>query len=54
MDERAERTMKPKRETKLLEGVVSSHGGNLLAPGTLGPPGNFDSFIVSLRSLRDL
>lgn len=47
MDRRAQQSMKPKRETKLLTGVVSSHGGNLLAPGTLGSSGNFDRFIVS-------
>lgn len=38
--------MKPKKETKLLTGIVSGHGGNILAPGTLGPGGNFDTFIV--------
>ncbi len=46
MDRRAEQAMKPKRETKLLTGIISSHGGNLLAPGTLGSSGNFNTFIV--------
>lgn len=54
MDRRAKQTMKPKRETKLLTGIVSSHGGNLLAPGTLGPSGNFDTFIVSLSCINHL
>ena len=47
MDEMARQAMKPKRETQLLTGLVSSHGGNLLAPGTLGTPGSFSTFIVS-------
>ena len=38
--------MKPKQETKILEGFMTGHGANILAPGTLGPPGNFDKFIV--------
>ena len=46
MDRRTRQELKPKRETKLLTGVISSHGGNLLAPGTLGSSGNFDTFIV--------
>lgn len=46
MDRRAKQAMKPKRETKLLTGVISSHGGNLLAPGTLGSGGSFETFIV--------
>jgi hypothetical protein len=41
------KTTKPKRETQILKGVVSSHAGNLLAPGTLGAPGSFSNFIVS-------
>lgn len=52
MDRRAKRTMKPKKETKLLAGIISSHGGNLLAPGTLGPSGNFDTFIVSPITIK--
>lgn len=39
--------MKPKKETKLLEGVVSGQGGNI---GTLGPSGTFGTFIVSRLS----
>lgn len=46
MDRRTRQAVKPKRETKLLTGIISSHGGNLLAPGTLGSSGNFDTFIV--------
>ncbi len=46
MEERTKQALKPKRETRFLTGNVSSHGGNLLAPGTLGAPGNFGSFIV--------
>lgn len=46
MDRRARQAMKPKRETKLLTGIMSSHGGNLLAPGTIGSSGNFNTFIV--------
>ena len=46
MDERANQALKPKRETQILSGLVSSHAGNLLAPGTLGSPGNFEKFIV--------
>lgn len=46
MNERTKQAMKPKRETKLLTGNVFSHGGNLLAPGTLGPSGSFNNFIV--------
>lgn len=50
MDQRSKQAMKPKRETKLLEGVLSGHGGN---PGTLGPSGQFDGFIVSeLRNIQ--
>ena len=46
MDERANQALKPKKETQFLTGLVSSHAGNLLAPGTLGSPGNFNKFIV--------
>ena len=46
MNERTKQAMKPKRETKLLTGHVFAHGGNLLAPGTLGPSGSFGTFIV--------
>ena len=60
MNERTKQAMKPKRETKLLTGNVFSHGGNLLAPGTLGPPGSFGKFIVrtalffaSIRPMAD-
>lgn len=48
MDKRAKQAMKPKRETQLLTSLISSHGGNLLAPGTLGAAGSFDTFIVRL------
>lgn len=54
MDQRTQQAMKPKRETKLLTGVISSHGGNLLAPGTLGSSGSFDTFIVSHGGLLEL
>lgn len=54
MDRRAKQAMKPKRETKLLTGVISSHGGNLLAPGTLGSGGSFDTFIVSHCALSEM
>lgn len=50
MEQRTKQAIKPKRETKLLTGIVSGYGGNLLAPGTLGSSGSFDTFIVSLES----
>lgn len=46
MEQRTREAMKPKKETKLLTGIVSGHGGNILAPGTLGPSRSFDTFIV--------
>lgn len=49
MDERTRQSMKPKRETKLMSGPVAAHAGNLLAPGTLGTPGNFETFIVMTK-----
>ena len=46
MDELLRLGQKPKRETKFLTGNVSTHGGNLLVPGTLGASGTFSTFIV--------
>lgn len=51
MEERTKQALKPKRETKFLTGNVSAHGGNLLAPGTLGAAGNFENFIVGLLNM---
>ena len=51
MDQRTRQALTAKRETQLLPGLASSHAGNLLAPGTLGAPGNFNNFIVS-RPIR--
>ena len=50
MDKRANQALKPKKETQILAGLVSAHAGNLLAPGTLGSPGNFNKFIVRATS----
>lgn len=47
MDEILRLGQKPKRETKFLTGNISTHGGNLLVPGTLGASGAFSTFIVS-------
>ena len=51
MDERTRQAITAKRETQLLTGLASSHAGNLLAPGTLGAPGNFNNFIVRRPAL---
>ena len=47
MDQRTKQEMKPSRETQVLSGPASSHGGNVLYPGSLGTSGNFNDFIVS-------
>lgn len=50
MDEILRLGQKPKRETKFYTGNISTHGGNLLVPGTLGASGTFSTFIVGLIS----
>ncbi|KAI9868985.1 MAG: hypothetical protein M1813_002808 [Trichoglossum hirsutum] len=52
MQARTAESMKPKRETKFLEGNISVTGGNLLAPGTLGDAGNFQKFIKTGTAAR--
>jgi len=52
MDKRTRQAMTAKRETQLLPGLASSHAGNLLAPGTLGAPGNFNNFIKTTGTQR--
>ena len=42
MTHRNEQALKPKKETKFIDGVITS---NVLHPGTMG--GGFDDFIVS-------
>ena len=46
MDERTLQEMKPQRRTGYVPESSSMQGGNVLAPGTLGTPGNFANFIV--------
>ena len=48
MDQRTRQEMKPLRETQMLSGPASSHGGNVLYPGALGSSGSFNNFIVSI------
>ncbi|KAI9681197.1 MAG: hypothetical protein M1817_002479 [Caeruleum heppii] len=51
MDAMARGSLKPKRETKFIEGVGAT-AGNLLAPGTLGSTGNFGKFIKTSAPAR--
>jgi hypothetical protein len=48
IDERTKQLLKPKATTQFIAGPISGHGGNMLAPGTLGKSGDFSSFTVSL------
>jgi len=54
MNERTKRLSKPKAKTQFITGPVSGHGGNVLAPGTLGKSGDFSSFTVSISSTARL
>lgn len=51
MEERARQGVNPKRVTQFLPGPVSTHGGNVLAPGTLDGSKSFGGFIVRNTSM---
>jgi transcription initiation factor TFIIF subunit beta len=49
MAARTREAMRPKKQTGFIGGLgATMSGGNILAPGTLGGSGGFNSFIVSI------
>ena len=45
MEERTRLTLRPRKETHFMEGVVAGGGGSILNPGTLGANADLKSFI---------